>query len=55
MRWQREETTISIEDSSIPNGTLPTKPPKMEQAWIQIYKEESGEGAQNYFSKKTCG
>jgi hypothetical protein len=49
MRWQREEAAVSIEDSSVPDGTLPTKPPKVAQARIEIHKEESGEGDRTIF------
>ena len=51
MRWQREEAAVSIEDSSVPDGTLPTKPPKVEQAWIGIHTEESGEGGRTIFQE----
>ena len=38
--YQGEEASISIDDGTIFDGTLPRKQLKMVQAWIEIHKDE---------------
>lgn len=40
VRYQGEEASVSIDDGSIFEGTLPRKQLKMVQAWIEIHKDE---------------
>ena len=40
IRYQDTNASVSIEDGSILEGTLPNKQLKMVQAWIEIHREE---------------
>ena len=40
VRYQGEESAISIIDGSVLDGSLPNKQLKMVQAWIEIHKDE---------------
>lgn len=40
VRYQGEEASVSIDDGSLLDGSLPPKQLKMVQAWIEIHKEE---------------
>lgn len=40
VRYQGEEASISIDDGTIFEGTLPRKQLKMVQAWVEIHKDE---------------
>ncbi|MDD5057283.1 MAG: DUF4160 domain-containing protein [Sideroxydans sp.] len=40
IRYQGEESSVSLDDGVLLEGSLPPKQLKMVQAWIEIHKEE---------------